>query len=155
MLHTAKKIKEPTFWASVRARLFKRQTDQPRIFSEIDYYRFQGLLTRQHSESFVSVAPHLQQLRRLIAHGYLYPCKAIPSDLVTMNSVVLLRSRRGTVFRVSLVYPRQANRCERKISVLSPLGLALIGKIEGEAISANMTLEKILYQPESLGDYYT
>jgi transcription elongation GreA/GreB family factor len=154
MLHTAKQIKPPTFWESFRQRFFHRPDQQPRIFSEIDYYRFQGLLTKQHQPAYASQAAYLQQLRQLIHRGYLYPCKAIPPDLVTMNSVLLLRSRRGTAFRVSLVYPPQANHQERKFSILSPLGLAMIGQVEGRQISPHLAIEKILYQPESLGDYY-
>lgn len=154
MLHTAKQVKPSGFWESLRSRFFSRDGDETRIFSEIDYYRLQGILTKQHLEAFASFTQQLRQLRRLLNRGLLYPCKAIPDNLVTMNSVVLLRSRRGTAFRVGLVYPRDANRKDRKVSVLSSLGLALIGKIEGERVSANMVIEKILYQPESFGNYY-
>jgi regulator of nucleoside diphosphate kinase len=155
MLHTAQPIKPPTLWESFRQRFFRRHDEQQRIFSEIDYYRFQGLLTKQHQVAYPSLAVHLQQLRRLIHRGYLYPCKAVPANLVTMNSVVLLRSRRGTAFRVSLVYPPQSNHQERRFSILSPLGLAMIGRSEGQQISDNLMIEKLLYQPESLGNYYT
>jgi regulator of nucleoside diphosphate kinase len=155
MLHTSKQIKSPGIWESLRTRFFSRHDQQPpRIFSEIDYYRLQGLLTRQHLEAFSKLAQPLRELRQLLNCGVLYPCKAIPGNLVTMSSVVLLRSRRGTIFRVGLVYPKDANRNERKVSILSRLGLALIGRIEGESVSSNMVIEKIVYQPESLGNYY-
>jgi regulator of nucleoside diphosphate kinase len=154
MVQMVKKSKTSPFWESLRSRFFVREGETPRIFSEIDYYRLQGLLTRQHLKDFASFAVQLQQLRRMLGRGLLYPCKAVPGNLITMNSVVRLRSRRGTAFTVGLVYPRDADRLQRKVSVLSVLGLALIGKAEGEYVSENMAIEKILYQPESLGNYY-
>lgn len=149
-----KQIKPPTIWESLRERFFTREGDTPRMFSEIDYYRLQGLLTRQHLGAFAAFTVQLQQLRRMLGRGLLYRCKDIPGNLVTMNSVVRLRSRRGTAFTIGLVYPRDADRRQRKVSVLSTLGLALIGKAEGDFVSQNMAIEQILYQPESLGNYY-
>jgi regulator of nucleoside diphosphate kinase len=154
MLHTAKQMNTSGFWASLRSRFLGSDSEEARIFSEIDYYRLQGLLTRQRQATFASFAEQLGQLRRMLNRGLLYPCKAIPSNLVTMNSEVLLRSRRGTAFRVFLVYPRDADRKARKVSVLSRLGLGLIGKVEGDLVSSHMVIERILYQPESCGKYY-
>lgn len=154
MAQLVKQSRPQTFWESIRDRFFVPAGDPPRIFSEIDYYRLQGVLTRQHLESFSSFIPQIRYLRKLLNRGLLYPCKVIPNNLITMNSVVRLRSRRGTVFTVSIVYPRDADQRQRKVSIVSRLGLALIGKVEGEAVSRNMVIEKILYQPESFGNYY-
>ena len=154
MLHTAKQMKPPTIWGSLKRRFFAADEGEIRFFSEIDYYRLQALLTKQHLAAFAELADPLRQLRRLLNHGVLYPCKAVPSNLMTMNSTALLRSRRGTGFEVKLVYPRHADRKARKVSVLSVLGLALIGKVEDDLVSDNMVIEKILFQPESRGNYY-
>jgi transcription elongation GreA/GreB family factor len=72
-----------------------------------------------------------------------------------MNSTIQLHSRRGSVFVVELVYPRNADGSRRKVSVLSTLGLELIGRSEGEPILRHMIIEKLLSQPESQGNYYT
>lgn len=154
MLYTARQMKPPTIWESLKQRFFTADAGEIRIFSEIDYYRLQGLLTKQHLTAIAGFAVQLRQLRRLLDQGVLYPCKAVPSDLMTMNTTALLRSRRGTGFEVKLVYPREADRKARKVSVLSVLGLALIGKAEGDLVSDNMVIEKILFQPESRGNYY-
>lgn len=154
MLYVAKQMKTSSLWDSLRSRFFSRDGEVSRVFSEIDYYRLQGLLTRQHQEAISALAKQLQGLRRLLSRGQLYPCKSVPENLVTMNTVALLRSRRGTAFQVALVYPKDADRKTRKVSVLSALGLALIGKVEGDYVSRNLVIEKILYQPESLGNYY-
>lgn len=155
MLNSAKRVHPPTFWQSLRATFFARTDLPPRIFSEIDYYRLQGLLTKQHMDAVSLSAARLKQLRKLMNRGLLYPCKEIPDNLITMNSTIQLRSRRGSVFTVELVYPRNVDRTRRKTSVLSTLGLELIGRLEGEPILRHTVIEKILYQPERLGNYYT
>ncbi len=142
------------FWQSLRVWLETRRGEPSRIFSEIDYYRLQGLLTRQHQEKYKLQSRLFARLRRLLGRAMLYPCKRVPNNLITMNSVIRLRSRRGTEFTIGLVYPRDADKVQCKVSVLSPLGLALIGKTEGQPLSRNMVIEKVLYQPERLGKFY-
>jgi len=154
MVQMIKSDKPKSFWQSLRMRLFPRRGTASRIFLEIDYYRLQGLLTKQHHDKYRALSVQFRRLRQLLDGGLLYPCKKVPDNLITMNSVIRLRSRRGTEFTVCLVYPREADKSQRKRSVLSPLGLALIGKTEGEMMRPSMTIEKILYQPESVGNYY-
>lgn len=60
----------------------------------------------------------------------------LPSDVVTMNSTVRfadLESKKEMV--VTLVYPHEANTDENKISVLAPIGMALIGLRIGQIIN--------------------
>jgi regulator of nucleoside diphosphate kinase len=71
-----------------------------------------------------------------------------------MNSQVQLRSLRGTRFVVTLVYPQDADRKQRKISVLSPLGMSLLGRAVGQSLSRNLVIEKMIYQPEIAGDFH-
>lgn len=69
-----------------------------------------------------------------------------------------LDSNRTMKFR--LVYPEEANFRQGKLSVLSPLGSALIGYRKGDEISfrvpagkKRVRIENILFQPEASGDY--
>jgi regulator of nucleoside diphosphate kinase len=58
-----------------------------------------------------------------------------PQDIVCMNSEVEFRDdTTGKVQRVTLVYPEEADISERKISVLTPVGTALIGLRAGHSI---------------------
>jgi regulator of nucleoside diphosphate kinase len=85
----------------------------------------------------------------------------IPSDVVTMNSVVklsFLNNDKQVEFQI--VYPNEANLKENKISIFSPIATALIGyKVKDEIewlVPAGLTkirIDKIVYQPEAAGDY--
>lgn len=63
------------------------------------------------------------------------PDTSLPGDVVTMNSVVSFRDfetkRESTV---ELVFPEQADAARNRISILAPVGAALIGLRVGEQI---------------------
>jgi regulator of nucleoside diphosphate kinase len=87
--------------------------------------------------------------------------EAVPSDVVTMNSIVklsFLNNDKQVQFQI--VYPNQANLKENKISIFSPIATALIGyKVKDEIewiVPAGLTrirIDEIIYQPEAAGDY--
>jgi len=86
----------------------------------------------------------------------------IPKTVVTMNSHVKLRdfdTDEEMIF--TLVFPKDANIDEGRISVLSPIGTAILGYSVGDLIEwhvpagkRRIKIEKILYQPEASGDYH-
>jgi len=87
--------------------------------------------------------------------------EAIPSNVVTMNSIVRMsffNSNQQVQFQI--VYPDQANIKEKKISIFSPIATALIGYRVGDEIEwivpAGLTkigIDAIIYQPEASGHY--
>lgn len=86
--------------------------------------------------------------------------KLITPDFVTMNSVmnvVFLESVKTMELR--LVYPNEADFSKGLISVLSPLGCALLGYKAGDVVTfkapkgeQNVRIEKVIYQPEANGE---
>ena len=84
-----------------------------------------------------------------------------PGDVITMNSTVRLRDLdTDEVEEYTLVYPRQADELENRISILAPLGTALLGYRTGETIewpvpegTLRMLVEEVTYQPERAGDF--
>jgi regulator of nucleoside diphosphate kinase len=81
-----------------------------------------------------------------------------PSCLVTMNSTVeLLDVRSGDRGRVTLVYPADSSLVSDSVSVFEPLGTQLLGSQIGDVLSngkRQMRITRILYQPETAGDYH-
>ena len=59
---------------------------------------------------------------------------SVPPDVVRMGSVVEYRTDEGEK-RVTLAYPAEADIAAGKISVLTPIGTALIGLSKGQSIS--------------------
>ncbi|RLK48806.1 GreA/GreB family elongation factor [Alkalispirillum mobile] len=86
----------------------------------------------------------------------------MPPNVVTMNSKVRFRVvSTGERFELALVYPRDAGSSET-VSILAPVGSALLGLSEGDEIewprpgggSLKVQIEKVLYQPEREGEYH-
>ena len=86
----------------------------------------------------------------------------VPVNVVTMNSRVLFEdlvtNEHGTA---TVVYPGDTDPSARKISVLSPVGAALIGEREGREVELPLPYGKtrririigVLYQPEAQGEF--
>ena len=101
----------------------------------------------------------LNRLNMEIKQARLIDPKTISPDYVTMNSIVQVTfPDTGTTRKFKLVYPQHAEIRESKISVLSPLGCALLGYKKGEKISFSaagiartVVIDEILFQPEANG----
>ncbi|HET9235780.1 MAG TPA: GreA/GreB family elongation factor [Oligoflexus sp.] len=80
-----------------------------------------------------------------------------PPDLVTMNSIIRCGDSNFT-----LVFPREADIDQGRISILAPLGMALLGARVGQTISWQardgqmraLVIDSISYQPEASGDWH-
>lgn len=86
----------------------------------------------------------------------------MPRDVVTMNSRVRLTDLdSGAELVYTLVFPADADFKAGKISVLAPIGTALLGERVGTEIQwevpagvRRLRIEELLYQPEAAGDYH-
>lgn len=87
------------------------------------------------------------------------PPEHVPRDIVTMRSRLVLKDvLTAERHEVALVYPEEQH--DGTVSVLSPLGVALLGLSEGALVawprrggrSAVLRVEAILYQPEAAGE---
>ncbi len=58
----------------------------------------------------------------------------MPANIVTMGAVVEYRSGAGEHRRVELVFPVEADIAKNKVSILTPIGAALIGLSAGQSI---------------------
>lgn len=85
----------------------------------------------------------------------------VPGNVITMNSTARLRDLDSDEeFEWTLVYPANTNANEGRVSVLAPVGTALIGYREGDVIEwpvpggqIRLRVEEVIYQPERVGAY--
>jgi regulator of nucleoside diphosphate kinase len=84
--------------------------------------------------------------------------RLVPPDVVTMNSRVLFEDvSTGERRAVTIVFPQQANAARGSISVLAPVGTALLGLAVGQSIvwpfpdgvTHCLRVLRIIYQPEA------
>jgi len=104
---------------------------------------------------------YLESLEAELDRGILVAPTEVPSDVVTMNSrvsLVDLDTNEEMVY--TLVFPNDADIAKSKISVLAPIGTAMLGYRVGDTFewqvpdgTRRLRVKKVLYQPEAAGNY--
>lgn len=79
------------------------------------------------------VTPYLKALEREVNRAKVISQEDTSNKFITMNSTVRLLVD-GIPEEVTLVYPEDINLKDNKISVLSPMGTAILGLKEGNSI---------------------
>lgn len=103
----------------------------------------------------------LESLQNELDRAHIVEPSAVPHDVVTMNSHVRLKDLETNEEKAyTLVFPSEANLGQRKISILAPIGTAILGYRAGDAVEwqvpggiRKFRIEEILYQPEAAGHY--
>ena len=131
-----------------------------RTLTELDHVRLLNLMRREaHAEG---AFPAADVMNDVLADCHVVPSRDVDPDVVTMGSkLVLHEPQTGQQTLMTLCYPADAEPAVGRVSVLSPVGSALLGlrigstarwlTPDGEPKAAY--LMAILFQPESNGDY--
>src|SRR4051812_1676628 len=78
---------------------------------------------------------YMAALEGELSRARILPADKVPADVITMNSVVLLRDLDSDeTEEAELVYPWDANMEHNRISVLAPIGTAILGYRLGDVI---------------------
>jgi regulator of nucleoside diphosphate kinase len=128
-----------------------RGVPPPVVVTKADYERLSNLADATGRVSFVR-----DYLAGELARARIIEGDQVASDVVTMHSRFVFRDdSTGHVRTVSLVYPGEEDIDDGRISILTPVGAALLGLSEGHSIewetrngeSRTLTLLKLLFQP--------
>jgi regulator of nucleoside diphosphate kinase len=124
------------------------------VITDQDWLRLERLLTQ------IPRSTYSDWLQNELDRAEVVEPTAILPNVVTMNSQVAYRDENtGKELQVTLVFPSEADPSKGKISVLAPVGAALLGLSEGQTIEwktpsgdpRTLRVVSILYQPESSG----
>ncbi len=134
---------------------------KPIQITEFDLERLKKLLFEARYNEYRK-SQYLEKLQMEIDRANVVSPKDIPGDVITMNSTVsLVDLETGEEEVYTLVFPEDADLGQRKISVLAPIGTAMLGYEVGDVFEwdvpagkRNLRVEKIIYQPEASGDYH-
>lgn len=127
----------------------------PIILTQLDLQRLERLLY-----SLDDYGPAAEALEQELSRAQIVERSEMPAGVVTMNSRVHCRDEgTGKDYHLTLVYPHDAGK-EGTVSVLAPVGTALLGMSVGQHIDwptpsgkmIKLTLLAIEYQPEAAGD---
>ncbi|MEM5786639.1 MAG: nucleoside diphosphate kinase regulator [Syntrophobacteraceae bacterium] len=129
--------------------------------TEFDYKRLERLI-EMLEDTGSRDRRHIERLDEELRKAEIVDPKNVPPDVITMNSKVRvqnLESRESSIYH--LVFPGEADPKQNRVSILAPVGVALIGYRIGDIIEwevpagiRKMKIEEIVYQPEASGDYH-
>jgi regulator of nucleoside diphosphate kinase len=76
-----------------------------------------------------------EELERELKNAKLVNREDLPADVVRLNSTVVIREEKeNKLLELTLVTPEKANIKQRLISIMSPIGTALIGFRKGQQV---------------------
>jgi regulator of nucleoside diphosphate kinase len=128
------------------------------LMSDADHQRLEGLIeSARHDASLRE--DYLDALEGELKRAQVVPQAEVPPEVITMNSVVRLRDLdTDELEEYELVYPADADMAHSRISVLAPVGTAILGYRLGDVIEwpvpaglRRLRVEEVLYQPERAG----
>lgn len=139
------------------------QTIAPRVLTNVDHQRLFALVERH--DATPSTAPYttatIDALMDVLDFADLVPPQAVPGHVVTMRSrVILMGQAQGSTRRLTLSYPH--DDVSGGLSVLTPLGTALLGARVGEQVNwtgldgapHHAVVAAIQFQPEAAGQLH-
>jgi regulator of nucleoside diphosphate kinase len=129
----------------------------PITLSSVDLERLDRLLDQPAYRQFPGVAA----LREELARADIVDPEKMPADVVTMNSTVRVADG-DEEHELTLVYPREADGSPGKVSILAPVGSAMLGLRIGDSIEwqipggrrLRVRILGIHYQPEASGHFH-
>lgn len=132
-------------------------TNRTIYITQADMTRLRSLIERLKSSR-----EDIKDLRAELDHANIVAPARIPPDVITMNSKARIRDLSdGEILTFTLVFPDKANADDGLISVLAPIGTAMLGHRVGDEFDwqvpaglIRLRVEEILYQPEAAGHYH-
>ncbi len=126
--------------------------------TKLDYQRLTHLVRREHASSTNRLVATLEQE---LSRAHLVDSYDILPDVITMNSRLKLRAmNNGEELHFTLVYPHDADERQHRVSILNPVGMAVLGCRLGDKVRlpqvkgvSTYWVEAILHQPEAAGDW--
>ncbi|ELR67935.1 Regulator of nucleoside diphosphate kinase [Photobacterium marinum] len=128
------------------------------IISEMDEMRLEALL-----DTIPDSVLTKQRLEDELDRADIVDSKEVPPNVVTMNATVRFAiSTSDEEMNLTLVYPKDMDESGEKISVLAPVGSALLGLSVGDEIEwpgpnggvIKVKILEVIYQPEREGDFH-
>ena len=132
------------------------------VITQTDFPRLTQLLASGFARA-IGPREYLDALRDELHRASIVPPDNVPEGTVTMNSRVQLRDLdTGELETYTLVYPHTANIAENRLSVLAPVGTAILGYSVGDVVRwrvpdgiRRLRIEHVLDQPEKAGGLRT
>jgi regulator of nucleoside diphosphate kinase len=138
--------------------LFMNAATPSIVLTSNDVQRLEAMLDSPQYRGHPGAAPLHAELER----AHVVQPDELPHDVISMNSTAeCVDETSGRAHSLTLVYPRAADAAQGRVSVLAPVGAALLGMKVGQSIdwpapsgTLRLRVTAVRYQPEAAGDYH-
>jgi len=132
-------------------------TTHPLFLTHSDHERLNALLQAARRDKLEDPI-HLNSLAQELEAATIVPAEEVPEDVVTLHTRMKLEFPDSCrTISCQIVLPTELNMSAGRVSVLAPLGTALIGRRVGDDVEyvvrglpRNVRIAGILYQPEAV-----
>ena len=136
-------------------------SDRTIYITEYDMARLRELIADMKRFAYYG-RDDIKDLEAELDRGQLVAPQDVPHDVITMNSrACLLDLDTAEEMIYTLVFPKEAGIDQGKISILAPIGTAMLGYRVGDVFEwhvpdgiRRLKVKTVLYQPEAAGDYH-
>ena len=135
-------------------------SEKPIHITEFDLKRLRTLILDAQSTEYRK-SEYLENLRMELNRAIIVAPQEVPPTVVTMNStIVLVDLDTNEEETYTLVFPEDADLSKGRLSVLAPIGTAMLGYEIGDTFEwdvpagkRHLRVERIIYQPEASGNF--
>jgi len=85
--------------------------------------------------------------------AHIYDEEAMPKNIVRLNSFVKINSKKNGIRQFELVIPTESDPEKNKISILTAMGVAILGRSEGDVIYLDLPFGKEMLTIEKVVQY--
>ncbi len=134
--------------------------DRKLHITDSDMRRLRKLLEGSHNWNQKD-REYLEDLEDELDRAVIVSSRKVPPEIVTMNTQMRVKDLdSGKEMTIQLVFPSEADYEQGKISIMAPIGTALIGYGVGDTVEwevpagiRRLKIQEILYQPEAAGQF--
>jgi len=140
--------------------MIKQNVPKEILITEANLKRLEGIIqyapiSNEHQKD------NLERLSEDLERATVVDSKDIPPDVVTINSTLQIRDLdSGEEMMFTVVLPSNADVSQGRISLLAPVGSAVVGYRSGDVVEwcvpaglKRLKIERVLYQPEAAGNF--
>ena len=127
------------------------------IVEKKEYVIIKRALNLSRYQYDTTLGKSIKKLSKELESAQIYDEDEMPDDVVRLHSVITVISEKGWHKKFQLVLPRESDIKEDKISLLTPMGSAVIGYAQGDDLlwefpagEQKLTLKKVEQNKKSL-----
>ncbi|MBQ0786891.1 MAG: GreA/GreB family elongation factor [Oceanihabitans sp.] len=104
------------------------------VLEKKEYVTLKQLLKLSESDKVSTRKSSILRLKEELKSAIILDEKELPEDIIRFNSNVVVATKDGWQNDFQLVAAAESNFSKKKISILTPMGLAIIGYAHGDII---------------------